>query len=233
RAASRARRGGGRAGLGAPGPRERGARRRSRQPGGGGAPRPGPRCVALVDRAGAGPPGARATLSPGRRATPRSPRPAPRCVALVERAGAGPRVAREALPRGRPATARPPRPPRRRPMISPIRWSRGRLCRLAQRRLPVEEVERPCTDWREVADAIRTLAVRGAPAIGVAAAFGVALAARARAAREPAALLADLEQAPAGLPASRPTAVTLFWAFERMRGAARPGRALPVAALRD
>jgi methylthioribose-1-phosphate isomerase len=118
-------------------------------------------------------------------------------------------------------------------MISPIRWSDGRLWLLDQRRLPVEEVERPCTDWREVADAIRTLAVRGAPAIGVAAAFGVALAARGSAATEPAGLAADLDEAIAGLGATRPTAVNLFWALERMRAVAAAGRDLPVTALRD
>ena len=118
-------------------------------------------------------------------------------------------------------------------MISPIRWADGRLWLLDQRRLPVEEVERPCVDWREVADAIRTLAVRGAPAIGVAAAFGVALAARASAATDPAGLAADLDEAVAGLGATRPTAVNLFWALERMRGVARAGRDLPVTTLRD
>ena len=64
-------------------------------------------------------------------------------------------------------------------MISPIRWDGERLWLLDQTRLPAEEVERVCTGWPEVAEAIRTLVVRGAPAIGVAAAFGVALAARA------------------------------------------------------
>ena len=58
----------------------------------------------------------------------------------------------------------------------PVSWQRDRLVLLDQRRLPGEEVYLECRTWPEVADAIRTLAVRGAPAIGVAAAFGVALA---------------------------------------------------------
>ena len=58
----------------------------------------------------------------------------------------------------------------------PVSWQEDRLVLLDQRRLPGEEVYLDCRTWPEVADAIRTLAVRGAPAIGVAAAFGVALA---------------------------------------------------------
>ena len=114
-------------------------------------------------------------------------------------------------------------------MISPIRWSDDGLMLLDQRRLPVEQVERAYTDWRDVADAIRTLAVRGAPAIGVAAAFGVALAARASRAHDGDGLLADVEEAVKGLAATRPTAVNLFWALERMRRAALASAALGAA----
>ncbi|MBI4241189.1 MAG: S-methyl-5-thioribose-1-phosphate isomerase [Candidatus Rokubacteria bacterium] len=102
-------------------------------------------------------------------------------------------------------------------MIAPIRWAGDRLVLLDQRRLPLEEKEQECADWRQVADAIRTLAVRGAPAIGVAAAFGVALAARESRATVFDDFLADLEVALKGLAATRPTAVNLFWALERMR----------------
>ena len=84
-------------------------------------------------------------------------------------------------------------------MISPIRWQGDRLLLLDQTLLPVQEVERPYTAWQEVAEAIRTLVVRGAPAIGVTAAFGVVLAARASAAREFDGLMADLEEAVKGL----------------------------------
>ena len=78
---------------------------------------------------------------------------------------------------------------------------------LDQRRLPDEEVELRCTSSAEVADAIRTLAVRGAPAIGIAAAYGYALAARRG---------EDLDDAVATLAASRPTAVNLAWALGEM-----------------
>jgi methylthioribose-1-phosphate isomerase len=79
---------------------------------------------------------------------------------------------------------------------------------LDQRRLPDEEVELRCASAAEVAEAIRTLAVRGAPAIGVAAAYGYALAA---------AQGEDLEEAWRLLAGSRPTAVNLVWALEQMR----------------
>jgi methylthioribose-1-phosphate isomerase len=79
---------------------------------------------------------------------------------------------------------------------------------LDQRRLPAEEVELRCATAAEVAEAIRTLAVRGAPAIGIAAAYGYALAA---------ARGDDLEEAYRVLASSRPTAVNLVWALEQLR----------------
>src|SRR5262245_44367698 len=98
-------------------------------------------------------------------------------------------------------------------MISPVRWDATRLALLDQTKLPVEEVEHFCLAWQDVAVAIRTLIVRGAPAIGVAAAFGVALAARQSVARDWNGLFAELEEAIKGLGATRPTAVNLFWAL--------------------
>jgi methylthioribose-1-phosphate isomerase len=80
---------------------------------------------------------------------------------------------------------------------------------LDQRRLPDEVVELRCGDAKEVAEAIRALAVRGAPAIGIAAAYGLALAARRG---------EDLDAAYATLASSRPTAVNLRWALDEMRG---------------
>jgi methylthioribose-1-phosphate isomerase len=118
-------------------------------------------------------------------------------------------------------------------MIAPVRWQEGRLILIDQTRLPTEEVERTCGSWPEVAHAIRSLVVRGAPAIGVAAAFGVVLAARASGAADHSALLADLEDAIKGLAATRPTAVNLFWALDRMRRTALASPDLPVAALGD
>jgi methylthioribose-1-phosphate isomerase len=101
--------------------------------------------------------------------------------------------------------------------IAPVRWEHDRLVLLDQRLLPAQELERVYGRWEDVAEAIRTLAVRGAPAIGVAAAFGVVLAARSSGASSMDALAADLDVAIKGLASTRPTAVNLFWALERMR----------------
>ncbi len=89
-----------------------------------------------------------------------------------------------------------------------IRLEDDRVVLLDQRRLPDEEVELECGSAAEVAEAIRTLAIRGAPAIGIAAAYGYALAA---------ARGDDLEEAERVLRASRPTAVNLAWALDRVR----------------
>jgi methylthioribose-1-phosphate isomerase len=83
--------------------------------------------------------------------------------------------------------------------------------------LPAEEIYVTTEDWRVIADAIRRLAIRGAPAIGVAAAMGVALAAKASSASGPADARAGVAAAIDGLGATRPTAVNLFWALDRMR----------------
>jgi methylthioribose-1-phosphate isomerase len=108
--------------------------------------------------------------------------------------------------------------------ITPVRWSEGRLVLLDQTVLPERETERGYERWEEVADAIRALVVRGAPAIGVAAAFGVVLAARQSRAATADDLLVELETAMKGLAATRPTAVNLFWALERMKRVAVAGR---------
>ena len=87
---------------------------------------------------------------------------------------------------------------------------------LDQRRLPGEELELWCVSAEDVADAIRTLAIRGAPAIGVAAAYGLALAARRG---------EDLDAAYEVLAAARPTAVNLRWALDELRDDPTPERA--------
>ena len=113
-----------------------------------------------------------------------------------------------------------------------VGWQGDHVVLLDQRRLPGEEVYLPCRTWPEVAEAIRSLAVRGAPAIGVTAAFGVALAALASRAETSEGLTADLETAITGLAATRPTAVNLFWALERVRRCALDHGTLPLDALR-
>ena len=118
-------------------------------------------------------------------------------------------------------------------MIAPVRWAGDRLLLLDQTRLPREELTREFACWEDVAEAIRTLVVRGAPAIGVTAAFGVALAARQSRATTFDSLLADIETAIKGLAATRPTAVNLFWALDRMRSTLLAGRAMSVDAIRS
>lgn len=98
-----------------------------------------------------------------------------------------------------------------------LRWTGEQLELLDQRRLPKAVSILHLRHWREVAEAIATMAVRGAPAIGVAAAWGVVLAARAG---------EDLDVAISVLRSSRPTAVNLGWALDRMR--ASPAARSPV-----
>ena len=113
-----------------------------------------------------------------------------------------------------------------------IRWQGNSLALLDQTRLPVEEVWNTYTDYRKVADAIRRLVVRGAPAIGVAAAYALCLAAMEYKGQNPEEFQKSMAAASAELAASRPTAVNLFWALDRMGlalGAAGCGAAaLPI-----
>src|SRR3981189_3274123 len=81
-----------------------------------------------------------------------------------------------------------------------------------QTRLPHETVIVPCRTPEEVAHAIKSMQVRGAPAIGVAAAFGMALGAERHTSDDPAAFLADMERISTFLRSTRPTAVNLQWA---------------------
>ncbi len=118
-------------------------------------------------------------------------------------------------------------------MIAPVRWAGDGLILLDQRQLPARETEQLCGDWREVAEAIRSLVVRGAPAIGVAAAFGVVLAARASRATTFQDFLTDIEAAIKGLASTRPTAFNLFWALERMRRVCVDHRHLPLDQLKS
>jgi methylthioribose-1-phosphate isomerase len=97
-----------------------------------------------------------------------------------------------------------------------VRLEGDRVVVLDQRRLPDEEVELECRSAAEVAEAIRVLAVRGAPAIGIAAAYGYALAAAGG---------EDLDAAYDVLASARPTAVNLAWALEQLRDDPSPERA--------
>jgi methylthioribose-1-phosphate isomerase len=99
-----------------------------------------------------------------------------------------------------------------------LRWAGGRLEMLDQRLLPSRVEYRSYDSAAGVAEGIRTMVVRGAPAIGCAAAYGVALAAQQQLGAAQAAGLAGMNAAFTQLAASRPTAVNLFWSLRRMRG---------------
>jgi len=98
-----------------------------------------------------------------------------------------------------------------------LRWREGRLEMLDQRVLPSRTVYLPYDSAAAVAEGIRTMVVRGAPAIGCAAAYGIALEALRLKDRKAADFQAGLARAHQELAASRPTAVNLFWALARMR----------------
>ncbi|MFQ5893186.1 MAG: S-methyl-5-thioribose-1-phosphate isomerase [Nitrospinota bacterium] len=111
------------------------------------------------------------------------------------------------------------------PLIPTVAWRDGAVVLLDQRRLPTEEVFVEHRTIEEVARAIETMTVRGAPAIGVTAALGVALGARALDATNPEAFWDGLEVCFKRLGTTRPTARNLFWAIERMRAVAQRHRA--------
>jgi methylthioribose-1-phosphate isomerase len=112
-------------------------------------------------------------------------------------------------------------------MIETIQWTDAGVVMIDQTRLPREEVYVTCTDYKQVADAIRSMVIRGAPAIGVAAAMGIALG-----------LLhakssAEFDGICETIRSTRPTAVNLFWAIERMRRVFDESTALTWAELRE
>jgi methylthioribose-1-phosphate isomerase len=99
-------------------------------------------------------------------------------------------------------------------MIKTIQWGPEGVVMIDQTRLPSEEIYVNCRSYREVADAIRTMIIRGAPAIGVAAAMGVALGVSQAAPED---LDTQFEAICAELASTRPTAVNLFWGIDRMK----------------
>jgi methylthioribose-1-phosphate isomerase len=114
-------------------------------------------------------------------------------------------------------------------MIETIQWTDNGVVMIDQTRLPLVEEYVTCRDYHQVADAIRTMIIRGAPAIGVAAAMGVAIGvAQADAAR----LDEEFEAICREIGGTRPTAVNLFWGIERMRLLFQSLRHLPIDELR-
>jgi methylthioribose-1-phosphate isomerase len=102
-----------------------------------------------------------------------------------------------------------------------MEWKNGKLYLLDQTKLPRKEIYLECSTYREVARAIKNMVVRGAPAIGVAAAFGMVLGARQSKAKDPAVFLRHMSGVGQTLVATRPTAVNLLWAVERLQSLAK------------
>ena len=98
-----------------------------------------------------------------------------------------------------------------------IEWKGDRVRLLDQRRLPLEVRYLDCRDASSVAQAIRTMAIRGAPAIGVAAAMGIALAAKKIQSDQPELFQEIWRRFVYEMRQTRPTAVNLFWAVNRMK----------------
>jgi methylthioribose-1-phosphate isomerase len=101
-------------------------------------------------------------------------------------------------------------------MIKTLEWTDSGVRFIDQTKLPMEEVYVTCRTYQEVAAAIRDMVVRGAPAIGVAAAMGIALGVQQSPAKDAASLRSDLEKITKTIGETRPTAVNLFWAIQRM-----------------
>ena len=112
-------------------------------------------------------------------------------------------------------------------MIPTLEWTDGGVRFLDQTRLPLEETYVLAKTYQDVADVISTMVVRGAPAIGVSAAMGVALGAKNSAARNITELSRDVKKISETLAATRPTAVNLFWAIARMNERYEALKALP------
>jgi methylthioribose-1-phosphate isomerase len=117
--------------------------------------------------------------------------------------------------------------------VETLRWRDGRLEMIDQRVLPATFEYLAYTSAAETAEGIRSMVVRGAPAIGCAAAYGVALEALRMRDVAPADFAVGMEQAFAVLTASRPTAVNLFWALKRMRAVWATVKDQPVGAIAD
>ena len=101
-------------------------------------------------------------------------------------------------------------------MIQTLEWTESGVVFIDQTKLPTEEVYVTCTTHQQVADVIRNMVVRGAPAIGVAAAMGIALGVKNSKATNAADLKKDFDQICEAIRQTRPTAINLFWAIRRM-----------------
>ena len=102
-------------------------------------------------------------------------------------------------------------------MLPTIEWQGDTIVMVDQRKLPAQEIYVRCRSAQEVAKAIRTMVIRGAPAIGVAAAMGLALGMRKSTARGTKQFAVEFQKTCDMMASTRPTAVNLFWAIERMK----------------
>jgi methylthioribose-1-phosphate isomerase len=102
-------------------------------------------------------------------------------------------------------------------MLPTIEWTDDAVVMVDQRKLPAQEVYVRCRTAQDVAKAIKTMVIRGAPAIGVAAAMGLALGVQRSSAKGTKQLATDFTRLCDLLAATRPTAVNLFWAIDRMK----------------
>src|SRR6202049_5178253 len=118
-------------------------------------------------------------------------------------------------------------------MIQTLEWTNAGVVFIDQTKLPTEEVYVTCTTHEQVADVIRNMVVRGAPAIGVAAAMGIALGVKNSKARNGAGLKKDFDQICEAIRQTRPTAVNLFWAIRRMTEKFESLRARPIAQIKQ
>lgn len=117
-------------------------------------------------------------------------------------------------------------------MVPTVEWKDGCVRLLDQSRLPTQVAFLDCRDYRAIAQAIRELKVRGAPAIGVTAAMGVALGAQTVTASDYDAFAKQVNEISDHLAASRPTAVNLFWAIARMKQKLAASKTQPVAQIK-
>src|ERR1700674_344258 len=118
-------------------------------------------------------------------------------------------------------------------MIQTLEWSNAGVVFIDQTKLPTEEVYVTCTTHEQVADVIRNMVVRGAPAIGVAAAMGIALGVKNSKAENGADLKKDFDQICEAIRQTRPTAVNLFWAIRRMTEKFESLRVRPIAQIKQ
>jgi methylthioribose-1-phosphate isomerase len=118
-------------------------------------------------------------------------------------------------------------------MIKTLEWTDAGVRFIDQTKLPTEEVYVTCGTYQEVADAIYTMIVRGAPAIGVAAAMGVALGTRDANANSVGELRTQFDKICETLAATRPTAVNLFWAIRRMKDTFESASGQSVASIKN